>query len=56
MDLLEGGVKILEYKPGFIHSKVIIMILWGCLTINMDYRGFYLHYEDGLFVTKKPSK
>ena len=22
--LLEGGVKILEYKPGFIHSKMII--------------------------------
>ncbi|NMB43840.1 MAG: cardiolipin synthase [Clostridiales bacterium] len=48
--LLEGGVKILEYKPGFIHSKVIISDSCGVVgTINMDYRSFYLHYEDGLF-------
>ena len=49
--LLEGGVKILEYKPGFIHSKVIINESCGVVgTINMDYRSFYLHYEDGLFM------
>ena len=48
--LLEGGVRILEYKPGFIHSKVIINESSGIVgTINMDYRSFYLHYEDGLF-------
>ncbi|NLJ90428.1 MAG: cardiolipin synthase [Clostridiales bacterium] len=48
--LLEGGVKILEYMPGFIHSKIIINESCGVVgTINMDYRSFYLHYEDGLF-------
>lgn len=49
--LLEGGVEILEYKPGFIHSKVIINESCAIVgTINMDYRSFYLHYEDGLFM------
>ncbi len=52
--LLEGGVKILEYKPGFIHSKMIINEECGVVgTINMDYRSFYLHYECGLFMCDK---
>jgi cardiolipin synthase A/B len=49
--LLKNGVKIYEYKPGFIHSKVIINEECGVVgTVNMDYRSFFLHYECGAFL------
>lgn len=49
--LLEGGVKIYEYTPGFIHAKTIINEDCGIVgTINMDYRSFFLHYECGLWM------
>lgn len=49
--LLAGGVKIYEYTPGFIHSKVIMNECCGVVgTVNMDYRSFYLHYENGVWL------
>lgn len=49
--LLEAGIRIFEYEPGFIHAKTIINEDCGVVgTINMDYRSFYLHYECGLFM------
>ncbi len=52
--LLEAGVKIYEYKPGFIHAKTIINEDCGIVgTINMDYRSFYLHYECGLWMCNR---
>ena len=48
--LLKEGVKIYEYTPGFIHSKVIINEFCGVVgTVNMDYRSFYLHYENAVW-------
>lgn len=45
--LLEAGVKIYEYGPGFVHSKTIVvddeLAIVG--TINLDYRALYYHYE-----------
>ena len=45
--LLENGVKIFEFTPGFIHSKNFIaddeIAVVG--TTNLDYRSFYLHFE-----------
>ena len=45
--LLENGVKIYEFTPGFIHSKNFIaddeIAVVG--TTNLDYRSFYLHFE-----------
>ncbi len=45
--LIEQGVKIYEFTPGFIHSKVVLvddqLVVVG--TINFDYRSFYLHME-----------
>lgn len=45
--LIESGVKIYEYLPGFIHSKTLIsddeVAFVG--TANLDYRSFYLHFE-----------
>ncbi len=53
-NLIESGVKIYEYLPGFIHSKTILCDneIGICGTINMDYRSYYLHYEDGVLMYK----
>lgn len=49
--LLEAGVKIFEYTPGFIHAKTIINEDCGIIgTVNMDYRSFHLHYECGVWI------
>ena len=46
-ELTEAGVKIYEYTPGFVHSKVFLSddIHAVVGTINLDYRSLYLHYE-----------
>lgn len=45
--LLQAGVKIYEYKPGFVHSKTMVADDEFCVvgTTNMDYRSYYLHFE-----------
>lgn len=49
--LLKNGIRIYEYLPGFIHSKVVMNEHCAVVgTINMDYRSFYLHYENGVWV------
>lgn len=52
---LAAGVKIYEYKPGFIHSKTFICddIVATVGTINLDFRSLYLHYECGCLFYKK---
>lgn len=54
--LLKAGVKIYEYTPGFIHSKLWVaddkIALEG--TINMDFRSYYLNYEFGVLIAKDP--
>lgn len=49
-ELLQGGVKILEYTPGFIHSKVFVCddSVATVGTVNMDFRSLYLHFECGV--------
>ncbi len=51
-ELIEGGVQIYEYTPGFVHAKVFISdddtATVG--TINLDYRSLYLHFECGCFI------
>ena len=46
-ELLEHGVKIYKYTPGFLHAKSVLadreVALVG--STNMDYRTFQLHYE-----------
>jgi cardiolipin synthase len=43
-----------EYKPGFIHSKIILsddkFSIIG--TVNFDFRSFYMLFENGLFMYK----
>lgn len=47
--LLQGGVRIFEYTPGFLHAKSFVcddrIAVVG--TINLDYRSLYLHFECG---------
>jgi len=50
--LIENGVKIYEYTPGFIHAKSYVCddeyAVVG--TINMDYRSLYLHFENAVWM------
>lgn len=52
--LLNAGVKIFEYTPGFIHAKMLladdVLALVG--TINLDYRSLVHHYECGAVMYK----
>lgn len=45
--LIQSGVKIYEYTPGFIHAKMIVADNSTAIvgTINVDFRSFYLHFE-----------
>ena len=50
--LINEGVKIYEYTPGFIHAKNFVcddkVATVG--TINLDYRSLYLHFECGVYI------
>lgn len=50
--LVESGVKIYEYSPGFIHSKTLVVDdnLAVIGTINLDYRSLFLHFECGVWL------
>lgn len=52
--LIQGGVKICEYEPGFVHSKVFVCddTYATVGTINLDYRSLYLHFENGTLLYK----
>lgn len=51
-DLIPEGVKIYEYTPGFVHSKVVIIDgeATTVSTVNMDFRSMYLNFENGIFI------
>ncbi len=50
-ELMNAGVKIYEYLPGFVHSKVFVSDDMRAVvgTINLDYRSFYHHFECGCY-------
>jgi cardiolipin synthase len=49
--LIESGVKVYEYKPGFIHAKNFVSDGKRAVvgTINLDFRSLYLHFECGTY-------
>lgn len=55
--LVENGVKIYEYLPGFNHAKSLAvddeMGVVG--TINLDYRSLFLHFECGVWLYQTQS-
>ena len=55
--LLEAGVKIYEYTPGFIHAKNFVAddVYATVGSVNMDYRSLFLHFEAGVWLCHDPT-
>ncbi|WP_317380814.1 phospholipase D-like domain-containing protein, partial [uncultured Intestinimonas sp.] len=55
--LLEAGVKIYEYTPGFVHAKnFAVDDKFGTVgTVNVDYRSLFLHFENGVWLCGAPA-
>lgn len=51
-DLLEAGVKIYQYKNGFIHSKILIVDRLAATvgTANLDIRSMEINFEVNAFL------
>lgn len=49
-DLVQTGVRIYEYTPGFMHSKTFVSDdhIATVGTTNLDFRSLYLHFECGV--------
>lgn len=56
-ELIQAGVRILEYTPGFVHAKTFVSdddcAVVG--TINLDYRSLYLHFECAAYLKGVPA-
>ncbi|MCC9736033.1 cardiolipin synthase, partial [Streptococcus agalactiae] len=52
--LTKSGVKIYEYTPGFVHSKIFLSDNTKAVvgTINLDYRSLYHHFECAVYLYK----
>lgn len=52
--LLDAGVKIFEFTPGFVHAKVMVSDDSSAVvgSINLDFRSLYLHLENAVFMYK----
>jgi cardiolipin synthase len=50
--LVDNGVHVYEYLPGFIHSKMFISDGERAVvgSINLDYRSLYHHFESAVFI------
>ena len=50
-ELIRAGVKIYEYKPGFLHAKTFVCDdeIATVGSANMDFRSLYLQFECGAF-------
>ena len=50
--LVNSGVKVYKYTPGFVHAKVFVADdhIATVGTINLDYRSLYLHFECGTYL------
>lgn len=53
--LLEAGIKIYEYTPGFLHAKVWVVDgeFATVGTVNLDFRSLYLNFENGILCYDK---
>jgi len=54
--LYDGGVKIYEFTPGFIHAKEMMVDGKSAFigTVNLDYRSLVHHFECGVTMFKTP--
>lgn len=51
-ELIEHGIKVYRYTPGFLHQKTVMVDREVAMvgSVNMDYRSFQLHYECGVLL------
>ena len=56
-ELVEAGVNVFRYKPGFIHSKMMIVDGKRAMigTANLDFRSLYLHFENNVYLEQTDS-
>ena len=56
-ELLEAGVRLYEYTPGFVHAKTFVSDDCKAVvgTINLDYRSLYLHFECAAYLRDMPA-
>ncbi|MBD8138701.1 cardiolipin synthase [Bacillus sp. CFBP 13597] len=56
-ELLASGVRIFQYKEGFMHSKIIIVDdqMASIGTTNIDMRSFHLNFEVNAFLYRTES-
>ncbi len=56
-ELLEAGVKIYEFSPGFCHAKTIVAddLYASVGSCNLDYRSLYLQFENGVWLCGGPA-
>ena len=49
--LIKNGIKIYEYTPGFNHSKLFVSddLVFTVGSTNLDYRSFFLSFENGVY-------
>ncbi|GAA0351392.1 cardiolipin synthase [Alkalibacterium iburiense] len=49
-ELVDAGIKVYEYTPGFMHAKTMLIDGKAAVvgTINFDYRSLYLHFENAV--------
>lgn len=57
LELIESGIEVYDYTPGFIHSKLSIFdddqVVIG--TSNLDFRSLYLHFENNIYLKNTSS-
>lgn len=55
--LIDAGVRIYEYTPGFVHSKTVVSddCIASVGSTNLDYRSLYLHFECGTLIYNSPA-
>ena len=53
-ELIESGIEIYEYLPGFTHAKVVVSDSNKAVvgSTNLDYRSLYLQYESNIYFYK----
>ena len=56
-ELLNHGVRIYRYTPGFLHSKSVVADGQAAFvgSVNMDFRSFHLHFECGTVLYDVPT-
>ena len=55
-ELVENGVRVYRFTPGFVHSKVFLaddrQAVVG--SVNLDYRSLTLHFENACMFVDHP--